>query len=969
MPAQPVKLSEQSLEQFVAYARLLRGDEKGEAQNFLEHLFQAFGHRSLAEAGAVLEERVKQARRGGKATTTFADLVWRPRVLIEMKARGERLERHYRQAFDYWCYLVPNRPRWVVLCNFDEFWIYDFDQQVDEPLEKVRLVELPQRSAALAFLRPEEQEPIFGVNRIGVTQEAAERVATVFKSLVARKIDREQAQRFVLQCVVAKFSEDLGLLPKEFFTRLLQECLASNAPGEHAYDMIGGLFRQMSSRSPALGGRFRGVGYFNGGLYSNIEPIVLETSELKSLFDAALQDWSQVNPAIFGTIFQQSLSDQERHNRGAHFTSEADILRVVMPTLVNPWQEQIAGAKRLEELLKLRQRLLSFKVLDPTCGSGNFLYVAFRELKRIETDLLLAIRRFTGSRAKAVTRGFLSVHQFFGFDIIPIAVELAKVTLLLAKELALKEAQTAQEQWQGSLEFDTPLPLDNLDNNIRCADALLMPWPEVDAIIGNPPFQSKNKAQEEFGPAYLSRIREAFPGVSGKADYCVYFFRKAHDSLPQGARAGLVGTNTIRQNESREGGLDYIVKHGGAIVEAISTQRWSGDATVHVSIVNWVRGTARGKKKLSWQLEDGSWVAEEVDQINSSLSNRVDVSTAVPLRACAKPEFCAQGQTHGHEGFLIPSEEAESLLKRRPAYSGALFPFLIGEELLARRDGRPTRYVIDFHPRDQFEAQKFSELFERVRRDVLPDRQAAAKKEKTRNEQALASNPDARVNRHHSNFLARWWLLSYPRTELMELLAELPRYIVCVRVTKRPVFEFISSSIHPNDSLQVFPLPDDYSFGILQSSIHWEWFTARCSTLKDDFRYTSNTVFDTFPWPQEPTLNQVKAVASAAVDLRKLRRELISKHGWSLRELYRAAEQPGRNPLKDAQAELDRAVAAAYGMRARASPLAYLLQLNQTLARAEARGEDITGPGLPECVKNSGPFITRDCISMPGKKG
>jgi SAM-dependent methyltransferase len=951
------------LQQFVEWARKLRGDEKGEAQVFLEHLFQAFGHKGIVEAGAVLEHRVRK-KKGDKTTTNFADLVWKPRVLFEMKARGEQLDRHYRQAFEYWMHLVPNRPRWVVLCNFDEFWIYDFDAEVEEPVDRLMLEELPRRAGAMAFMRLVAEDPVFGVNRIEVTKRAADLVADVFNSLVERKNDRTAAQRFVLQCVMAKFAEDLELLPAERFTRILHDSLASPRPGDTAYDLIGGLFRQMNSPRPAQSGRFKGVEYFNGGLFKDPEPLTLTKPELESLYEAAVQDWSKVNPAIFGTIFQASMDKVVRHRHGAHFTSEADILKVVTPTLVRPWQERIEGAKTLEELLDIRKALLEFRVLDPSCGSGNFLYVAFRELKRIETELMLAIRAFRGKKARAVTRGYLSVKQFYGFDVLPFAVELAKVTLLLAKELALAEAQRTLSQGQASLEFDQPLPLDNLDDNIRCVDALLSPWPEVDAVIGNPPYQSKNKAQEEFGRAYLNRIRDAFPGVPGRADYCVYFFRKTHEELPAGGRAGLVGTNTVRQNESREGGLDFIVQNGGTITEAVSTQPWSGDAAVYVSIVNWVKGPQPGKKKLWFEEESVEPRVVELDEINSSLSDDVDVSQAQRIEACARTGFCAQGQTHGHKGFLVPAMEARELLASHPNLKDVLHPFLTADELVGERESQPTRYVIDFHPRNIFDAKKYPALFKRIETAVLPAREEAAAEEKRRNEEALADNPKARVNHHHANFLSRWWLLSYPRPELMAQLAKLPRYIVCGQVTKRPIFEFISHEIHPNAALVVFPLADDYSFGVLQSGLHWEWFTATCSTLKADFRYTSDTVFDKFPWPQSPTLKQARAVADAAVDLREIRYSLMKEHGWSLRDLYRVAEQPGKNPLKDAQASLDAAVNAAYGIKAKANPLTFLLKLNQELVRAEANHEEIVGPGLPPSVKDPSPFITDDCVRM-----
>ncbi|MFY3742472.1 DNA methyltransferase [Anaeromyxobacter sp. Red801] len=953
------------LQEFVGWVKAnLRGDEKSEAQLFLERLFQAFGHKGVAEAGAHFEERVKGTVKGKKKkSTTFADLVWKPRVVIEMKAGGVKLERHYEQVFHYWAHLVPNRPRWAVLCNFDEFWIYDFERMVEEPMDIVSLAELPQRSAALAFLRPEYDEPVFELNRLAVTQAAADSLAQVFNSLVKRRVPQESAQRLVLQSLVALFAEDLRLLPPELFTRVLQESVESKSPSERAFQLMGELFTQMNSRIPAPSGRFQKVQYFNGGLFARVEPIKLTSAELHALREASLQDWSKVSPAIFGSIFQASLGKAQRHAYGAHFTSESDILKVVLPTVVAPWRERLAAAKTLEALVALRKDLLKYQVLDPACGSGNFLYVAYRELKRVETDLVTRIHQeFSGKRAKSIGAGHLSVKQFHGFDVLPFAVELAKVTLLLAKELAIVETQEALGDAQGLLEIDPALPLENLDGNVRCDDALFAKWPSVDAVIGNPPYQSKNKAQREFGRKYLNRVRAAFPDVPGRADYCVYFFRKAHDQLRAGCRAGLVGTNTIRENESREGGLDYILRNGGTITEAVSTQAWSGDAAVHVSIVNWVKGDARGRKKLWAQAENGEWTITELDEINSALKDRIDVASADTLKACAKDGLCAQGQTQGHDGFLMPAPEARELLKGKPAFRAVLYPFLIGDDLLD--SGQPTRYVIDFHGLSIFEAQKYASLFQRVKREVLPDREEAKAKEDARNAEALRDNPGARVNRHHANFLSKWWVLSYARAELVNVLAALPRYVACSRVTKRPIFEFVETAIRPSDALQVFPFDDDYTFGILQSGIHWQWFTARCSTLEERFRYTSDTVFDSFPWPQHPSLAHVKAVASAGVALREVRRKLMKSGGYGLRRLYQLAEQPGRNDLKDAQERLDAAVMGAYGFSTKKPVLGSLLALNHELAKREAQGRAIVGPGLPPDVKDRSVFVSGDCLRV-----
>ena len=331
-----------------------------------------------------------------------------------MKKRGEKLQRHYTQAFEYWLQLVPHRPKYVVLCNFDEFWIYDFDLQLNDPVDIVALGDLPHRYTAFNFLFPVEKKPQFGNNRVDVTRAAADKVAAVFNSMVARGENREQAQRFALQCVVAMFSEDAELLPRGLFSELLDECQG----GESTYDLIGGLFRQMNNPNPARGGRFKNVRYFNGGVFQTIEPVELVPDEIDLLLSASAENWSKVQPPIFGTLFQSSMGKEKRHAFGAHFTSEADIQKVVLPTIVRPWRERIEATDTLKELRTLLREAAAFRVLDPACGSGNFLYVAYRELKRLELSLMAKIHAKFGRRAREAvgTRSMVSTKQFFGID-------------------------------------------------------------------------------------------------------------------------------------------------------------------------------------------------------------------------------------------------------------------------------------------------------------------------------------------------------------------------------------------------------------------------------------------------------------------------------------------------------------------------------------------------------------------------
>ncbi len=937
------------VEQFVSYVQLLDGDEKGEAQVFCDRLFQAFGHDGYKEAGATLEFRVRS-----KKKTNFADLLWGERVLIEMKKKGAHLPSHRSQIFDYWWKLRPNQPKYSILCNFEEFIIYDFSIQ-DEPLDRIRLEELPNRYTAFNFMLLKEATPIFENNLEEVTRETADMVAKVFNSLLERGEDRDRSQRFILQTIFTMFAEDYQLLPTDIFTQILLDCI--NKDGD-SYDLFNSLFQHMNSPNKARGGRFKDVQYFNGGLFAAPEAIELNDDELSMLHKAASQKWNKVNPAIFGTIFQSSMGAEDRHAYGAHFTSELDILKIVHPTIIEPWREKIKNVKTLTEMKELRRELFEFKVLDPACGSGNFLYVAFRELKRIEMELLNKIYlEFPKSADEIGTQSIVSIKQFHGIDYNNFAVELAKVTLMLAKEVALKETKDWVDTMQVGLGFqmEETLPLDNMDENILFADALFTEWQQADVIIGNPPYQSKNKMQEEYGPEYVAKVRGAYPEIPGRADYCVYWFYKAHQNLKEGAFAGLVGTNTIRENYSREGSLDYIVNHDGTIINAISSQPWSGDAAVSVSIVNWVRGKYDKDKLLYVANAKGEYDVHKLEEINSSLATRIDVTKAKILQSNKKPKRIFQGQTHGYSGFLLSKEDALALISKDIKNQDHLYPFMNGAELVSNENSQPNRYVIDFSlANDINDVVIYKDLYQVIKENVFPEIE-----QKAIDEREGKTKKNGREE--HLNY---WWKMWRRREDMVEYLNQISRYIAVPRVCKRPTFEFCSTEIHPNDALMVFAFEDDYMFGIIQSSVHWEWWKSKCSTLEERLRYTANTVWDTFPFPQTPTLSNVKKVAIAAKELRDRRNEVMNKHNYTLRDIYKILEEPGANPLKDAHKKLDEAVMEAYGFGKRKDLLSQLLELNFEVADKIERGEEVQSPGLPKCVQNKKEFVSEDCVKM-----
>lgn len=943
----------------------IKGDEKGEAQIFLDQFFRAFGHEGVKEAGAAFEERIKKEGKG----TSFADLVWKPLVLVEMKKRGEDLTKHYRQAFDYWVRLVPGRPRWVMLCNFDEFWVYDFETQMDSPVDQVKLAELPERYGPLAFMFPEGDEPVFGNHQEQVTRAAADQLVALFRSLIGRGVERDLAQRFTLQSLMALFAEDIGLLEKYFFARLLEDCVTST----QAYDLIGQLFVEMNTSGITAGGRFKGVPYFNGGLFAQPARIELSNDEIQLLRDAARFDWSKVRPEIFGAIFEHSMDAEARHAYGAHYTSPVDIMKIVGPTIVEPWRAQIEKAKSLGALKKLLARIENFHVLDPACGSGNFLYIAYRELKRLEARIYERMAEYASVKSEQRPFGFVTARNFHGLDINPFAVELAKVTMMLAHKLAIDELHIEE----------AALPLDNLDANFKVGDALMLedgsraPWPAADVVVGNPPFLGAKLLKPNFGTNYVKRLRKAYPEVPGMADFCVYWFRRAEAHLPActekdplAGRSGLVGTQNIRNNASRVGGLDAICA-SGTVIEAVDNQPWSGEANVHVSLANWVKtqddallpkqrrlwfkiepapGKAKRARGSGQASKDYELDMREVAHINASLSDRVDVGGAAGLSINAG--ICYTGQYPRHKGFMLTAEQAQAML-RDPINKDVVKLFMVGEELLTT--GKSDRYVIDFQTRDILDAQRYSEPFEYLRQRVLPHIQSLADSEKLKTQKDTGQD---------QSWLQTWWQHFRCRPELIGKLSKLPRYLACSRVTKRPIFVFVNAAIRPGDALQVFALADDYSFGILQSAAHAQWFIANCSKLTERLRYTTESVFDTFPWPQFASTAQIDAVAEAGRHLRALRNQSLQSMSGGLRALYRTLDLPGKNPLRDAHAALDTAVLKAYGFSSKRDLLEQLLDLNQQVAADETDGKPVVGPGLPAQYPKPGDLVSTDAIGV-----
>ena len=896
----------QALQTFADWVASIRGDEASEAQTYVNRLLQAWGWADAVEAGTTFERKIpKGSLAGGMGKADALIEATRSTVLIEMKSRGKALGPHFPQLQRYWIYLAP-KPVYSVLCNFDELWVYDFNQLVDEPLVKLQVADLASQSSSLAFLSKSEQPVHFGLNQIEVTEAQARSMGELFKRLRKRgeqsgAFTALEAQRFVLQCVLSLFAEDRGLLPNLQFTLALDACQG----GQSSYDVLGNLFGEMNTPGITPGGQFRGTPYFNGGLFAHIPRLELLSEELDLLSASAEENWQQVRPSIFGNIFEASSDDATRHAHGQHFTSEVDMLQIIRPTIVEPWEERIAQAGSIAELEGLRQALMQYRVCDPACGSGNFLYMGYNAVKDLEVSILRRIEeRRTAKREKdQLLLGLVTPVQFFGMDTSPFAVELARVTLMIARKVANDRL--------GLTERD--LPLDNLDNNIRVADALFTPWPEADAYVGNPPFLGGKHMRLNLGDEYVERVFKRFPEVRDSVDFCTYWFRLAQENLKSDGRAGLVATNSIRHGKSRRASLDYIRDNGGHIHSAISTQPWSGEANVHVSIVNWSQETAGGFRL------DG----EDVPTINTSLRSTVDVSEARTL--AANKGYCFQGVIPVGKGFNVDPATAAEWLAADPRNAEVVKPFSMGSNLAKRPLGEPDRWIIDFNDLTMEAAETFREPFQQVKQLVRPQRM---------------------VNRRETTRV-NWWRYGEKRPAMRAAIASLYSYFAVPRVSKWAVFISFQKAWLPGEKNVVLASDDFYILALLTSDVHRQWMHAQKGTLKGDIAYTHDTIFETFPFPQIVASGLVQQIRQAMTTLNDYRNEVMVAKNWGITDLYNAYFHEPASQLAKLHQALDILVIKAYGWKASEDILSNLLDLNLELAEREAAGEQVVGPSTP----------------------
>ncbi|MET7947697.1 DNA methyltransferase [Micromonospora sp. NPDC005324] len=858
-----------ALIKFVGRWQTYAKTERSEAQTFLNELFECYG-RNRKDAGALFED--------AHSSVGIMDLHLPGLLIVEMKAPKEttHLDQHRKQALDYWrnsadVSVGRPAPQFVVLCSFHRFEIWEPGQYPNAPLMAFDLIELPDRYESLMVLAGDE--PLFHHSNRELTKAAAISVAKVYQDLLDREAaPPESIQRFILQMVWLFFAEDYGMIEGRPTEQTL-EFLTKFGDTWSSYLMLGGLFTSLNDPNDhGRQGILKGTQYVNGDLFNQPALVHLTKDEAAELLRIAEYNWKQVDPTIFGSLIEGFLNG-DRSALGAHYTHEIDILKIVRPTIVKPWRARIDAVTTPDEGVALLDELCQFRVLDPACGCGNFLYVAYRELRHLEHSLKTRITELAKSSGLPTPTGlpYFPLRNMQGIDIVPMATAVARVTLWMGHRQMIEKYGAAEP----------PLPLVSL-GSIRTQDALRVAWPETDCIVGNPPFLGSQFMREAHGDDYLKWLGKTF-GV-GVKDFCVYWFRRANQHLKPGQRAGLVGTNSISQNRARSASLEYVTTNGGVITDAVSSQTWPGEAKVHVSLVSWIRSPSEPPTEFILDNEPVSGITAELRPPESSTGD-------VP-KLPANNGRCFQGMTPVGDGFILTLAEAEDLLALKDAaYRDVVRPYLIGEDIADEVSQRPRRWVIDFGGRPLEQAMKYPAALKIVRERVKPVR--ASNRDKFRRE--------------------NWWMFGRPYTALRRAVTGLPRYIAAGRVGKRLLLTWCEPWTCPSDLVYVFAFDDDYSMGILSSSIHNAWAWSQSSTMKADLRYTPTSAFLPFPWPYPVGDEQRERVVEASRRTIARRQEICAEQQFGLTKLYNLVDEGAYADLRKLHRELDEAVAACYG--------------------------------------------------------
>jgi len=899
-------------------------------------------------------------------TAGYADVWKKERFAWEYKGPKKNLVRAYAQLKQYADAL--ENPPLLIVSDMEEIRIHTNFTNAITKQHTIHLIDLiaPETRQLLrdCFIAPERLKPT--ATRESVTAEAAVSLGAIAARLRARGIEPGRIAHFLNKIVFCLFSEDIDLLPNRLFADIIDE-------GSRQTDDFGPMLHKLFC-AMARGLRFgtSAVPFFNGGLFNDADVLELGALGIADLASVARLDWRAIEPSIFGTLFERGLdpatrrdmamlfdkaaqaSDQvplfslaSAENRvgvGIHYTDPLTISKIIEPVVLAPlareWNQlkgmaAAMGARNIErEYIVFREKLAAYRVLDPACGSGNFLALALASLK----DFDLKVRKDAERLGLPPDNPRVGPQSVLGIEIDPYAAELARLTVWIAD---------LQWEIQNGFRIERSPILGTLNGIVR-GDALLKPdrspaeWPVAAAVIGNPPFLGSKLLRTKLSSERVDRLYAAYSGeVPAEADLVTYWFAKAWEGIKNGRfkRAGFVATNSIRGGASRRV-LDRISREG-AIFDAWDDEPWVVDgAAVRVSLICFGREAPQGV------MLDG----RPVQRINADLTETIDLTASRPLSENQQIAF--QGPVKVG-AFDIPGELARAWMQLPANTNGrknldVLRPWTNGLDITRT----PTdTWIIDFGEMSEAEAAIYERPFEFVKQMVKP----------------------LRDNNRDTNRREHWWRLGRSGAAVRTAVSRLPRYIITPRISKYRLFTWMHPAVLPDSAVVAIAREDDTAFGVLHSRFHEAWSLRLGTSLEDRPRYTPSTTFETFAFPEglTPNLspasyaraNKAEAIASAARRLFEARNEwlrpqelvkqvpevmpgypmrLIPRDGKAATELKKRTLTALYNErptwLNHVHQDLDAAVADAYGWSASISDddaIGRLLELN--LARPAQR--------------------------------
>lgn len=820
-----------------------------------------------------------------------------------------------------------------------------------------------------------------------LSREIAGRLAQVSRRL-EQDYDAEDVPLFLMRCLFTMFAEDVELIPRDTFKTLLRRSLDKPRFFRHA---IGELWSRMDTGGYCVSIESE-VKRFNGSMFKDAVAFELDRTSIAEILAAAECDWREIDTAIFGTLLEQALDPKERAKLGAHYTPRAYVERLVIETVIAPlredWRIALAAAQRehkagrrkkaLVAIEEFHKKLCTARVLDPACGTGNFLHVAQDLMQRLEGEVLEARAELGGTEhLGGFSERDVGPAQFFGIDANKRAVAITQLMLwigylqwhLRARPYAPREPilrSFATIRWGDALMTWPEWP--DVETNghqelrkrreVIPAGALRSPWPEAEFIVGNPPFIGGKDIRKRLGDGYAEGLWALYPEMNRSADLVMYWWSRAADILTaEGSklrRFGFVTTNSITQPFQRR----VVARHLDGdrpvwIVLAIPDHPWTkverSSAAVRIAMT--VVEVGAGKPgKLMRVASDAALdtdqpevvLIEEVGVIDSHLRIGGVLAASSSLRANAG--LSSRGVMLFGEGFLVEKRKAIDLGRlRREGLKRHIRPYRNGKDLTGQsRD----LMVIDLFGLAAEEArQRFPEVYQHLKLNVKESRDDKGR-------------PNGRDVNNRASYRDRWWLFGEPRKELRPALAGLPRYIATVETAKHRVFQFLPAEIVPDNMLVAIALSDGFYLGVLSSRFHVFWALRQGGTLEDRPRYSKSLCFDPFPFP-EADQGHARRIRLAAEALDALRKQVLANHpDLTLTKLYnvREAVRSGR-ALTSAEAdirdrglvlilderhhEIDAAVAEAYGWPtgiAEEEAFAALVALNARRAEDEARG-------------------------------